>query len=148
MSIQAIAWVLDHSDAFGVDRLVLIALANHANSETGECRPGYRRIAHEARVSTSTVGRAVRRLAALGEVVIVERGKGHGTTKYRLPWLSTSGPSVPLTGDTDPGLVSRNESLVSRSDPVVSRLGGTKPITSKQNRAKFDEMRAAIGRPR
>jgi DNA-binding transcriptional MocR family regulator len=88
MSIQAIAWVLDHSQAMGTDRLVLIALANHYNASTGECYPGQRQVAHEANVDQSTVARSVRRLIALGEVEATP-GRGRATTKYHLPWLAS-----------------------------------------------------------
>jgi len=112
MSIQAIAWVLDHSEAEGIDRLVLICLANHFNGRTGDCDPGMRLVAREARVGTSTVARSVARLEELGELR-VDRGKGTATNKYHFPRLvdnglvysqrdTVEGSSVPREGRSVP----------------------------------------------
>jgi Helix-turn-helix domain len=123
VSIQAIAWVLEHSDAEGIDRLVLLALANHAHSETGECHPGMRRIAHEAHCHPETVAAAVKRLVALGEVTIRERGKGRATTKYHLPWLSTGVVSARLYPRTSRPVVRGSNAVVRGSEPVVRGPG-------------------------
>lgn len=37
MSIQAVAWVLEHSETRGAARLALISIANYADKNTGEC---------------------------------------------------------------------------------------------------------------
>ena len=112
MSIQAMAWVIDHSQATGSDYAVLLMLANHYNHETGQCNPGYRRIASEARVSRSTVGRSVERLCELGELAITTTGEGRRTTKYHFPWLSTSDQED-----------MRSVSLWDASDSVASHEG-------------------------
>ena len=112
MSVQAMAWVIDNSSAQGSDFVVLLMLANHYNHETGRCNPGYRRIAEEARVGRSTVGDAVRRLCELGELAVVETGRGHRTTQYHFPWLSTGSPSVRLP-DTRRDLASGQTGLAS-----------------------------------
>jgi Helix-turn-helix domain len=140
VSIQAIAYVFDHSRAEGVDRLVLLALANHANAETGECHPGYRRIADEANCSTATVGRAVARLAELGELLIERRGIGRATTRYRLPWLVRS---VSPGRDTTAGVASHADPVASHLRPVASRLGETKP--EPVNRTSRAPAREAAG---
>lgn len=127
MSIQAIAWVLDYSEANGIDRLVLIALANHANSETGECHPGVRRIAQEAHCAPETVTISIRRLVKLGEVVVTERGQGRATTKYHLPWLSTSERSARPDPRTSNPVVRGSGSVVRGSEPVVRGLDRAEP---------------------
>lgn len=93
MSIRAIAWVLEHSEAEGVDRLVLIAIANHVRGDGGESRPGQRRIAREARVAQSTASRAIRRLVESGELEIVTTGRGQTTNRYRLSTTPVNDPS-------------------------------------------------------
>jgi hypothetical protein len=127
VSIQAIAWVLDQSRAQGIDRLVLIALANHANAETGRCDPGQRRIAQEANCSPGMVTVSIRRLAELGEVAIEAPGQGRATTKYHLPWLSTGfGSARPGSRATEP--VARDGEAVARDfDPVARDLDRAKP---------------------
>lgn len=84
MSIQAVGWVLDHSQSRGFSRLVLIALANHANSETNECWPSQRTIATEAGISPGAVPAQVRALVDLGEIEMVEPGGPRRSARYRL----------------------------------------------------------------
>lgn len=97
MSIQAVAWVLDHSKSRGVARLVLISLANHNNGGTGQCNPGQRRIAQEAGIGVGTVPLAIGRLVELGELEIIDPGGSHRSARYRLPFahdVSEDGPKV------------------------------------------------------
>lgn len=84
MSIQAMGWVLSDSCAEGSDRLVLLAIANHADADGGLAFPSVGMIADEARVSRATVFRAISNLVALGELD-VNHGKGRGRRNtYRL----------------------------------------------------------------
>lgn len=69
MSIQAVAWVLEQSETKGLQRLVMISLANHAD-ENGECWPSHQRIAGEAASSVQQIRRV---LAALEESGVIER---------------------------------------------------------------------------
>lgn len=105
MSVQAMAWVLECSRATGSDRLVLLAIANHASKEGGEAWPSIPLIAAEARVSERTVSRSLIRLAALGELEVV-RGGGRGPNQYRpnlysLPAISTGMTDGHPSGMTD-----------------------------------------------
>ena len=72
MSIQAVAWVLEHSEATLADRLVLIAIANHVSGQ-GWAYPSVDLIAAEARVDRRTVFRAIETLEGLGELTIKRR---------------------------------------------------------------------------
>lgn len=76
MSIQAVSWVLDHSEAKGGERLVLIAIANHYDWND----PALVALAREARLSRSAVIRAIHRLEADGELV-VERDETPGRSR-------------------------------------------------------------------
>lgn len=77
VSIQAMGWVLGHSQSEGSDRLVLLAIANHADADGGLAFPSVAMIGEEARVDRATVFRALARLEQLGELEIV-RGRGRG----------------------------------------------------------------------
>lgn len=66
MSIQAVAWVLDHSEARALERLVLIAMANHDNQ--GLVGVSKATIAHECRISDSEVWRCQAVLEKAGEI--------------------------------------------------------------------------------
>lgn len=79
MSVQAIGWVLDFSPTRGTDRLVLIALANHAGKSpvdgAWESYPGVDTIAREANVSRlRTVQEALARLEAEGHIQRIING--------------------------------------------------------------------------
>lgn len=67
MSIQAVAWVLDHSRSSGSEWAVMVSLANHCD-EYGYCWPSIDRIGREARLSESTARRALQSCVAHGEL--------------------------------------------------------------------------------
>lgn len=97
MSIQAVSWVLDHSRSRGIDRLVMISLANHASTprkednRTGddedggaECFPSMRTIASEAGVSLGAVSKSIGSVVKLGEVEVRAAGGPRRSARYRL----------------------------------------------------------------
>ena len=77
MSIQAMGWVLERSRSAGSDRLVLLAIANHADAQGMVAWPKVDLIAVEASVSRRTVFRSLENLVALDELEITS-GKGRG----------------------------------------------------------------------
>ncbi|MFB3924186.1 MAG: helix-turn-helix domain-containing protein [Terriglobia bacterium] len=81
-------WVFENSEAQYTARLVLIAIANDADSEGQNAWPSIERIARHAHVTTRRVKDVLPELERLGELVI-ERGKGPcGTHLYTLPKVS------------------------------------------------------------
>lgn len=79
MSVQAIGWVLDHSPAKGTDRLVLLAIANHAGQSpidgAWESWPGIATIQREAGLDRDrTVTDSLTRLAEAGLLERVVNG--------------------------------------------------------------------------
>lgn len=101
MSIQAVAWVLDHSQSRGIARLVLISLANHHNGGTGQCNPGYRRIAREAGIARGTISNAIARLVELGEIEVEEPGTSHKSARYRLLFVHQMDEATVITSISD-----------------------------------------------
>ena len=106
MSVAALSWVLEHSDARLADRLVLLSLADHAKSD-GTCSwPSIDTIARHARISRR---QAQYSLAALEESgAIVRTGVSRaGTTIWTVaksrvrtprpittrPWTSSAWPA-------------------------------------------------------
>ena len=90
MSVQAMTWAweqnLDPSD-----KLVLLALANRSNHETGVCYPGQKLIAQECSMSDRSVRRHLKNLEALG---LIERrprmrkeGRGRTSDEYRIAYF-------------------------------------------------------------
>lgn len=128
MSIQAVAWVLEHSEATLADRLVLIAIANHADAKGWNAYPAVPLIAREARVDARTVYRAIEALEELGELT-VNRRKGRSSI-YGISalmgcqdvrgggWQDVRGGSHPVRGT--PGKLPPEPSLaVTQPAPTV-----------------------------
>lgn len=100
MSVQAMAWVLQHSKAEGSERLVLLAIANHADGAGQVAWPRVELLAEEAKVSRRTVFRALESLVLLGEIEI-QSGRGRGMTNtYTLKGVTGGTPQQALKGDT------------------------------------------------
>lgn len=79
MSVQALSWVFDHSPTKGIDRLVLLSIANHAGEspEDGawEAWPGVKLMAHEAGTDRErTVQDVLARLVTDGTIERVVNG--------------------------------------------------------------------------
>lgn len=84
MSTHVVSWVLKHSDATLGRRLVLLALADHANADGTGAWPSVATLAEEARLSKRATQDALRRLEADGH--IVANGKSqYGTVVYDIP---------------------------------------------------------------
>jgi hypothetical protein len=88
MSAQATAWAWNHSEAKGPTFAVMLAMADWAMDED-RCFASYRRLAAKARVSVSTVRRALRELEGLGEIKQVAPGDfgTHAERKYASDWV-------------------------------------------------------------
>ena len=88
MSAQATAWAWNHSEAKGPTFAVMLAMADWAMDED-KCFASYRRLAAKARVSVSTVRRALRELEELGEVRQLAPGDfgTHAERKHASDWV-------------------------------------------------------------
>jgi len=96
MSVQAMAWVFDHSSSTLGARLVLLAIANHADKEGANSWASVHQLAEEARLSERKVQYALRSLTKAGEIRIVGRSKAR-TNIYELP--SVGAQSAPREPD-------------------------------------------------
>jgi Helix-turn-helix domain len=81
MSWQAVTWVLEFSESTSYSRLVLIAIASHANREGKNAFPSLDTIALEARVSRREVVYCVQELEEKGELAVI-RGIGRGNPNH------------------------------------------------------------------
>lgn len=88
MSVQAMSWVFEHSSAQGAVRLVLLAIANHADKDGRHSWASVRQIGEEARCSERKVQYALRELEAAGEIVNIGPST-HRTHTYELPAMTT-----------------------------------------------------------
>lgn len=69
MSVEAMSWVFTSSEASGGDRLVLLALADHAGRDEWVAWPSVARLARSARLSPRAAQYALRRLERDGRIV-------------------------------------------------------------------------------
>ena len=120
MSIQAIAYVLEHSEARGLTRLVLLAIANHADAHGMNAYPSVDQIAREARVHRATVFRAILELERDGELEVT-RGRGAGQKSlYRITFIRVA-----------PCDVKRSHPATIKGRTVRKQASFTKPLTSR-----------------
>lgn len=98
--------VWDHSRSTGIDRLVLLAIADNANDQ-GLAWPGFEHLASKTRVARSTVQLAIKRLCVLGELSYenrrVEGRQAQNIFKVLIPNVGNSPiPNVGNSTDTEP----------------------------------------------
>ena len=77
MSVRATNAVWEYARAGAVQKLILLALADHVNAE-GLCWPSIARVGQMAGVGRATVFRALNDLEQMGYLQRVERGGGSG----------------------------------------------------------------------
>lgn len=83
MSVQALAWVLQHSEARNGARLVLISLANYAQDDGTQAFPSIETLCENSRLSRSAVKSALARLRADGSIVETGR-RSSGTAVFSI----------------------------------------------------------------
>lgn len=84
VSAQAMEWVLDHSPSTGTDRLVLLAIARHADRAGCGAYPSAQTIAAEAAVHRVTAFRSIERLTSSGAIEVEHGGGRHRPNTYRI----------------------------------------------------------------
>lgn len=131
MSIRALAWVWEHSEARGLDRLVLLSIADHADEFGGSAWPSFERIAQRCGISRSSAIRCVGRLVDEGELERTVKGgrpgRGGVSNGYRIArlWVESTAPSggrptPPGAPKWSQGGTSSGEELVPTGTEVVS----------------------------
>jgi hypothetical protein len=150
MSIEALSIVLNHSQAKGAAKIVLIGIANHLGPDADEgAWPSQARLANYANVSDRAVRDAIEALEQLGELV-KENAGGHSRNQYKPNryWITLR---CPESCDGSLGHnrveVSRNRVEVSDSQGGSFEQSGWKPASDeplrepekKQLNAQFEE---------
>ena len=94
MSIEALSMVLNHSQARGAAKIVLLGIANHLGPDAHEgAWPSQDRLAAYANISDRGVRKAVRTLVELGELrVQVADGVSRNQYKPNRYWIELSCP--------------------------------------------------------
>jgi hypothetical protein len=97
MSIKVMAWAWEQATTSSGEKLVLLALADHANDD-GQCWPGMERIGQKCGMGKRQVSNHVQRLIEAGLLGTTRRCRDdhkYSTYLYQLN-LSSSGNGVPL----------------------------------------------------
>jgi hypothetical protein len=143
MSIEALSIVLNHSQAKGAAKLVLIGIANHLGPDADEgAWPSQNRLASYANVSDRAVRDAIETLEQLGELV-KETAAGHSRNQYKPNryWITLRCP------ESCDGSLSHNRVEVSDNQGGSFQQSGWKPASDepllepekKQINAQFEE---------
>ena len=82
MSVYATMYVWETSKQKSTALLMLLALADYANQDTGQCWPGVKELAKKARMKERNAQLLLNRLAEAGEITIATN-EGHQTESGR-----------------------------------------------------------------
>jgi predicted transcriptional regulator len=118
MSIKIMDWVFENSKAQGIERLILLVIADHCNSEGEDAFPRISVIARRANVSERTVKRRIQDLVSLGELEVVKR---NGTSNlYKINTKGTQNEDVQKQEEAKP---KKTKSLAPRErNPIWDAL--------------------------
>lgn len=112
------SWVWETSRAKGTDRLVLLAIADHASDDGTDAYPSVGRLVRRTSVDARTVQRAIRRLVDLGELQVDEGAGLSGSNRYAVDMT----PRQVATPGNMPPLAQRHPRQ--SATPAESPLGG------------------------
>jgi len=91
MSVQAMSWVIEKSGQKGSNLLVLLMIANHANTAGVNAYPAVTTLAAESRLTERGVRYILAKLERSSEVVIERDAGPRGTHLYSLPGVIRDG---------------------------------------------------------
>jgi hypothetical protein len=125
VSIRVMAWVWEHSNSVGADRLVLLAIADSANDAGRDAYPSMMTIARKAKMDKRTAQRSVRALVALGELSVKENAGPRGTNRYRIIMPKGRQDATPR-GETPPVMDHPGDTPPVASDPQGGGISSPK----------------------
>ena len=137
MSVEALSAVLNHSEATGNARNVLMALANRAD-EHGICWPGVADLAKRSKCGPRTVQRQLRKLEELGELEVL-LGGGGGRGKTPLYWIKLPTLDGEVAPDHPHYLRLRENGKGDRLTPISGAVKGDSPDTDTEPKRVTDQ---------
>jgi hypothetical protein len=124
MSTIAMSWAMAQ-EITTVTKMILVALADHHNAETGQCNPSVKRICHVAGTTPRTVATHIKSLTISGHLTVTPAARTDGSqtsNDYHLTLYA----GAPATSDP-PAAVAYHEPVTSNSLPEL--LSFSKPET-------------------
>jgi hypothetical protein len=97
MSFQVMAWAVKQQTANAGQKLVLLMLANHTNSHTGQCNPSHKLLAEECSMGVSTLKGHLSALEQAGFISVVHNSV-EGVSLPNSYTLNVGGVGQNLTG--------------------------------------------------
>jgi Helix-turn-helix domain len=91
VSVQAMSWVIEKSRQKGSNLLVLLMIANHADTTGVDAYPKVETLAAESRLSERAVRYILAKLARSSELVIESNAGPYGCHRYSLPGVTRDG---------------------------------------------------------
>ena len=119
MSFQAMAWAVVQKLPCK-EKMVLLMLANHCNSHTGQCNPSLTLLADECGLSRDSVIRAIKKLESL-ELLMIDRKKAGSANLPNHYLLNLGGSSTERLGSRTEQPPSSTQRLGSRTERPPSR---------------------------
>jgi hypothetical protein len=149
VSIEVMDEVWWSSAAKGSDLLVLLAMADNADSTSRECWPSIAYLAQKTRLSERGVRYVIRRLEKLGAIVLISDGTGRKSNTWRIEPVRQTLP-VSEDGANRQDSV-RKPAVASAPEPSVEPSVATvaiAPVSAKRAPdVIWDALEAELGRP-
>lgn len=127
MSVQAMSWVIEKSRQKGSNLLVLLMIANHADTAGVEAYPKVETLAAESRLSERAVRYILEKLVRSSELVIESNAGPYGCHRYSLPGVTRDGFNLRglpanFAGRKQQGGTPASGNLPAKSAPVCGNL--------------------------
>ncbi len=135
-------WVWENSAAAGIDRLVLLAIADSATDDGGNAWPSVALLCRKAVVDRRTVQRSIRRLMDSGELSMKKNAGRNGVNVYRV--VMTSGAAERRSGVAPQGH-SATGTAPPRQNAAAAEMqkrGGTAPHEPSLNHPSETSLRS------
>jgi len=97
MSIHSMAWAWDQRDLHASRKLVLLALADHADDD-GKCWPGIKGVMKKCGIVFNTLQSCLKELESKGLILRLPRYNEKGTQQSNMIQLKVAPPSLPKFG--------------------------------------------------
>lgn len=131
MSIEISHHVWKHSSHKGSELLILLAIADNADTETKLAHPGIPYLAKKSRLSERAVQYAIRKLTDSGEVTVMSNEGPNGVNVYRVNTEKMDGeifapvqptapvkPTAPVQNHASGGAMGCTQTIIEPSVPV------------------------------
>ena len=134
MTIEALTVVLNHSQAKGTEKLVLLGIANH-HGEHGAW-PSVSTLAHYTNMSERRVQQIIKSLEDSGELIVeAKKGAGYGKYKTNRYWIKVTCPpdctGFPQHSQTKPASVDNPQTKPASLQDEARFVREVKPAMTK-----------------